>query len=107
MPDHPEVSHNVAVAGAALANESGFVMRAAMRAGHAAVPDIEAYIRAHNAPVLAAMAAVNAAVLRDIAAAVRAAVRDERIRCRMAVARARFEGDWTCTDDALSAIDAA
>lgn len=103
MPDHPEVSHNVAVAGTALANESGFVMRA----GHAAVPDIEAYIRAHNAPVLAAMAAVNAAVLHDIAAAVRAAGRDERIRCRMAVARARFEGDWTCTDDALSAIDAA
>jgi hypothetical protein len=109
MPDLIGVSHDVSEAARDLANEAG---RATYRAtcvklaGCAGVPDvvpdINAHILANNAPIMAAGAYLAGVVRRDIAAAVRA----ERVRCRMAVARAQFDGAWTCTDDALSAIDA-
>ena len=64
---------------------------------------IDAYVVARGCVVAGASPRdLLVAVVQDIADAVAA----ERSRCRLAVARAPFEGAWTRTHDALSAIDA-
>jgi hypothetical protein len=80
MPNLTGVSHDVSEAARALANAVVVVTHDATRVGYTTGPDVQAYVRANDAPIVAAGSALAAAVRRDIAAAA---------RCAMAVIDAR------------------
>jgi hypothetical protein len=81
MPDLIGVSHDVSEAARELANASGRVMYQAVRdGGCVSVALADAYLREHNAPIMAAGAYLAEVVRCDITEAVEA----ERKRCRMA-----------------------
>jgi hypothetical protein len=77
MLDLVGVSQDVSEAARALANVVVVVTHDATRAGYTTGPDVQAYVRANDAPVQAAMVALAAAVLHDIAAATTASAEAE------------------------------